>query len=130
MQADLHSSPNFAWTVSMPMIFKIIDASAHQAATLSGQFTGAEIDLKDGYIHFSTAAQVAETAKRHFAGRSNLVLWAIDADGLGEALKWEASRGDQLFPHLYAPLDMRHVKWAKPLPWDGNAHVFPPETFA
>ncbi|MEO9166981.1 MAG: DUF952 domain-containing protein [Aestuariivirga sp.] len=114
----------------MPMIFKIIDASAHQAATLSGQFSGAEIDLKDGYIHFSTAAQVAETAKRHFAGRSNLMLWAIDAEALGPALKWEPSRGGQLFPHLYAPLGMQYVVWAKPLAWDGTAHVFPPEALA
>lgn len=114
----------------MTTIFKIIDAAAHQAATLNGQFTGAEIDLKDGYIHFSTAAQVAETAKRHFAGRSNLMLWAIDADGLGSALKWEPSRGGQLFPHLYAPLGMQHVIWAKPLPWDGTAHVLPSEVIA
>ena len=114
----------------MAIIFKIIDAAVHQVATLSGQFAGAEIDLKDGYIHLSTAAQVAETAKRHFAGRSNLMLWAIDADGLGSALKWEPSRGGQLFPHLYAPLGMQHVIWSKPLFWDGNAHVFPPETFA
>ena len=114
----------------MTTIFKIIDAAAHQAATLNGQFTGAEIDLKDGYIHFSTAAQVAETAKRHFSGRSNLVLWAIDAGGLGAALKWEASRGGQLFPHLYEPLGMRHLIWAKPLVWNGSVHVFPPETFA
>ena len=114
----------------MAIIFKIIDAAAHQAATLEGQFAGAEIDLKDGYIHFSTATQVTETAKRHFAGRSNLMLWAIDADGLGTALKWEPSRGGQLFPHLYAPLVMSHVIWAKPLPWDGTAHVFPREVIA
>jgi uncharacterized protein (DUF952 family) len=114
----------------MAIIFKIIDAAAHQEASLTGQFFGAEIDLKDGYIHFSTAAQVAETAKRHFAGRGNLILWAIDSGGLGQNLKWEASRGGQLFPHLYAPLDMRHVIWAKPLAWDGTAHVFPPEVFA
>jgi uncharacterized protein (DUF952 family) len=114
----------------MTTIFKIIDAAAHQAATLKGQFMGAEIDLKDGYIHFSTAAQVAETAKRHFSGRSDLMLWAIEADRLGPALKWEVSRSGQLFPHLYAPLMMTQVIWSKPLPWDGLAHVFPPETFA
>ena len=114
----------------MAIIFKIIDAAADEAASLTGQFAGAEIDLKDGHIHFSTAAQVAETAKRHFAGRSNLMLWAIEADGLGTALKWEASRGGQLFPHLYATLDMSHVIWAKPLPWDGTAHVFPAEVIA
>ena len=113
----------------MTTIFKIIEAAAHQTATLKGQFMGAEIDLKDGYIHFSTAAQVAETASRHFAGRSGLMLWAIETDGLGAALKWEVSRGGQLFPHLYAPLMMSQVIWSKPLPWDGVAHVFPPETF-
>ena len=113
----------------MAIIFKIIEAAAHQAANLSGHFVGAEIDLKDGYIHFSTAAQVAENSNRHFAGRSNLMLWAIEADGLGTALKWEVSRSGQLFPHLYAPLLMSQVIWSKPLPWDGIAHVFPPETF-
>jgi len=114
----------------MTKIFKIIDNQAFSAAHKAGQFRGAEIDLKDGYIHFSTAAQVQETAQRHVAGRGNLVLLAVEAENLGAALKWEAPRGGQLFPHLYGELPMRDVRWAKSLPWDGAQHTFPPETFA
>ncbi len=113
----------------MTKIFKIIDNSAFTSAHKAGQFLGAEIDLKDGFIHFSTAAQVAETAQRHFAGRQNLVLLAVETDNLGAALKWEPSRDGQLFPHLYKELLMRDVRWAKALPWDGAKHTFPPETF-
>ena len=114
----------------MPMIFKIIDANAYDEARKHGQFMGAEIDLKDGYIHFSIAQQVKETAQRHFLGRSNLVILAVDDAALGASLKWEPSRGGQLFPHLYSPLPMDKVKWVKPLPWGGTEHSFPPETFA
>ena len=114
----------------MPMIFKIVDAKAYDEARKRGQFMGAEIDLKDGYIHFSAAEQVKETAKRHFSGRTNLVILAVDDAALGADLKWEPSRGGQLFPHLYAPLTMAQVQWVKSLPWGGTEHSFPPETFA
>ena len=114
----------------MPMIFKIIDANAYDEARKHGQFMGAEIDLKDGYIHFSTAEQVIETAQRHFLGRTNLVILAVNDASLEANLKWELSRGGQLFPHLYAPLSMAQVQWVKPLPWGGTEHSFPPETFA
>lgn len=114
----------------MPKIFKIIDAAVYANARDTGLFHGAEIDLKDGYIHFSDAQQVKDTARLHFAGREHLMLLAFEAQDLGEALKWEASRGGQLFPHLYATLDMAKLRWAKPLPWNGTAHDFPAETFA
>jgi uncharacterized protein (DUF952 family) len=78
-------------------------------------FHGAAIDLADGYIHFSTAAQVAETAAKHFAGRRDLVLAAIGTEALGEKLRWEPARDGALFPHLYGPLPMSAVRWAKPL---------------
>jgi len=113
----------------MATIFKILDLESFVQAQLAGQFLGAEIDLKDGYIHFSTAEQAEETARLHFIEQDDLMLLAVDGDALGEALRWEASRGGQLFPHLYQKLDMHHVKWAKPLPWDGTRHLFPPETF-
>ena len=89
-------------------------------------FKGAGIDINDGFIHFSTAQQAAETAAKHFAGQAGLVLVAVDAEKIGAALKWEVSRGGQLFPHLYASLPIRDVAWAKPLPLgpDGK-HVFP-----
>jgi len=70
-----------------------------------GRFDGAAIDIQDGYIHFSTAAQAQETAAKHFAGQSDLVVAAFEADDLGAALRWEPSRGGQLFPHLYGALD-------------------------
>jgi len=107
-------------------IYKICDAAAWRAAEVAGEFVGAPVDLADGYIHFSSADQVAETATKHFAGRRDLVLVAVAADALGPALKWEPSRGDALFPHLYGKLPLTAVRWTKPLPLatDGR-HVFP-----
>lgn len=89
-------------------------------------FRGAAVDRQDGYIHFSSADQVAETAARHFAGIEDLVLIAVEAQALGSALKWEPSRGGALFPHLYGPLPHDAVRWVKPLRLgpDGR-HVFP-----
>jgi uncharacterized protein (DUF952 family) len=107
-------------------IYKICDAAAWRAAERAGEFAGAPVDLSDGYIHFSTADQVEETAAKHFAGQRDLVLVAVDGNALGAALKWEASRGGALFPHLYGKLSTRTVHWTKPLPLgpDGQ-HVFP-----
>lgn len=99
----------------MTVIFKIVSTDAWRAAEAVGVFAGAPVDLADGFIHFSTAAQVAETAAKHFAGQTELLLVAIDGGSLGDALKWEPSRGGALFPHLYAPLDPRAVLWARPL---------------
>ena len=89
----------------MSLIYKILPRADWEAALAQGRFDGASIDLQDGYIHFSTAAQAQETAARHFRGQSGLVLAAFETDDLGPALRWEPSRGGQLFPHLYAPLD-------------------------
>ena len=86
----------------MTLIYKICDSAMWQEAEQTGVFTGAEIDIQDGYIHFSTAAQITETARKHFHGREHLVLVAIDSDALD--IKWEPSRGGDLFPHLYAGL--------------------------
>lgn len=107
-------------------IFKIATKGQWAKAEAACVFAGAPVDLADGYIHFSTAPQVAETAARHFAGQRDLVLVAVDPDRLGPALKWEPSRGGALFPHLYAALDLDHVIWVKPLPLgpDGT-HAFP-----
>lgn len=110
------------------LIYKIVTGEAWAAAEARGSFDGAPVDLADGYIHFSTAAQVRETAARHFAGLEGLRLVAVDADACGEALKWEVSRGGAVFPHLYARLPMSAVVWTRPLPLGENgAHVFPPE---
>ena len=108
-----------------PAIYKICDVELWRAAERAGAFRGAPIDVADGYIHFSTAAQVRETAARHFAGVSDLVLVAVDADALGAALRFEPSRGGALFPHLYGPLPMAAVLSVKPLPLGAGGHVFP-----
>ncbi|MBV9426443.1 MAG: DUF952 domain-containing protein [Bradyrhizobiaceae bacterium] len=107
-------------------IYKICDSAAWRAAEQAGEFAGAPIDLADGYIHFSTADQIGETAAKHFAGQRDLVLVAVAADALGPALKWEPSRGGALFPHLYATLPLGAVRWVKPLPLGPEGrHVFP-----
>ena len=98
------------------LIFKIAPRGLWQAAEASGVFDGAPIDHADGYIHFSTAAQAVETAARHFAGQDDLLLVAVEADRLGDALKYEVSRGGDLFPHLYASLPVAAVAWVRPLP--------------
>lgn len=108
------------------LIYKIVSGGAWTAAELAGRFDGAPVDRQDGYIHFSTAAQVRETAAKHFAGMEGLVLAAFDPAALGEKLIWEPSRGGALFPHLYAPLTPALAVWVKPLPVGADGgHVFP-----
>ena len=108
------------------MIYKILPATMWSEAVALGSFRGSPLDLQDGFIHFSTADQVRETAARHFAGVSGLVIVAVDADVLGTALEWEPSRGGALFPHLYAPLAVALASWVKPLPvGPDGAHQFP-----
>ena len=104
----------------MALIFKIVAVEAWRAATAAGVFHGAEIDRADGYIHFSTAVQAPETAAKWFAGRADLTLVAVEADGLAPALRWEPSRGGALFPHLYAALPLAAVAWARPLPLNAD----------
>lgn len=91
-------------------IYKILSRPEWDAARAAGRFDGSAVDLADGFIHFSTAAQAPETARRHFAGQAGLVTLEIEAGDLGEALKWEPSRGGDLFPHLYGPLETGLVR--------------------
>jgi len=93
----------------VPTIYKICPASAWREAERRGTFTGSADDARDGFIHFSAASQVAETARKHFFGQTGLFLVAVDADALGAALRWEPSRGGELFPHLYGDLDLGAV---------------------
>jgi uncharacterized protein (DUF952 family) len=110
------------------MIYKILPESEWTAALAVGAFQGSGIDMADGYIHFSTAAQMVETAAKHFTARPNLILVAVDDTVLGDALKYEVSRGGALFPHLFRPLSVSEAIWAKPLPLDENSvHIFPEE---
>jgi len=107
-------------------IYKICGQAAWREAEAGGAFRGSEADARDGFIHFSTAEQAAETAAKWFAGQSDLVLVAVDADALGDKLKWEPSRGGALFPHLYGPLDLKAVLRVDRLPLDASGrHVFP-----
>ncbi|RUU11010.1 DUF952 domain-containing protein [Mesorhizobium sp. USDA-HM6] len=108
------------------IIYKIAPEAMWREAEKNGTFTGAPIDITDGFIHFSTGSQVRETAARYFAGQTDLFLIAIDEARLGDALKYEVSRGGASFPHLYAPLDLDAVVsvWPLPLGADGS-HQFP-----
>jgi uncharacterized protein (DUF952 family) len=108
------------------LIYKIHPDIGWREAETAGVFKGAPVDLADGYIHFSTAAQARETAAKHFKGRQGLLLIAVETADLGVALAWEPSRGGALFPHLYAPLPMGAVRWVEPLALAADgAHVFP-----
>jgi uncharacterized protein (DUF952 family) len=111
----------------MPVIYKICPGALWREAERDGVFRGAPVDIADGFIHFSTAGQVVETAAKHFAGQSDLLLIRVHAEKLGDALKWEPSRGGALFPHLYGPLRLSDVHKVEPLPLGTDErHAFPP----
>ena len=107
------------------MIYKIFRDAEWARLRGDGETYGAPVDLADGFIHFSTAGQAAETAAKHFAEVEGLVLAAIDPIPLGTDLKWEPSRGAALFPHLYRALRLDEVAWAQPLPLIYGVHAFP-----
>ncbi|MFC3058132.1 DUF952 domain-containing protein [Paenirhodobacter populi] len=107
------------------VIYKIFRRPEWNAFRDAGETLGAPVDLADGFIHFSTSAQVTETAAKHFAAESDLVLVAVDPDRLGPALKWEPSRGGALFPHLYRALRLDEVLWDRSLPMGVAGHIFP-----
>lgn len=109
------------------LIYKIFRADEWAALQADGETQGAPIDVTDGYVHFSTATQAAETAAKHFAGAEGLVLLACDADAMAADLKWEVSRGGAEFPHLYRNLRLSDVIWSKPLPLVNGVHQFPEE---
>jgi uncharacterized protein (DUF952 family) len=107
------------------LIYKIVPAALWRAAEALAQFDGAPVDQAEGFIHFSTAAQVRETAAKHFAGQRDLLLLAVGAERLGDALKWEPSRGGDLFPHLYGALQLADVRRVDALPLrDDGTHDF------
>ena len=108
------------------IIYKICPLPLWREAEQAGRFTGAPVDVADGFIHFSTAIQARETARKHFAGQADLLLVAVDGARLGDALKYEPSRGGALFPHLYGPLGLDAVLWVRALPLGGDGeHEFP-----
>ncbi len=109
------------------MIYHMCPAEAWAAALAAGRYDGTADDRRDGFLHFSTADQIAESARRHRAGQQGLVLIAVEAARLGERLRWEPARGGALFPHLYGPLFPAEAAKVEPLPLgpDGR-HTFPP----
>lgn len=107
------------------LIFKIFRTEEWQTLRTQGQTAGAPIDVADGFIHFSTANQAAETAAKHFAQQEGLFLIAAETDRLDQDLEWEVSRGDALFPHLYREMRLGDVVWAQPLPLENGVHQFP-----
>jgi len=108
------------------LIYHMCRAEEWQAAQASGLYPGSSQDVADGFIHFSTAEQVVESAAKHRAGQAGLLLLAVDVASLGDALKWEPSRGGQLFPHLYGPLPTGAVRSARELPLGADGlHLFP-----
>jgi uncharacterized protein (DUF952 family) len=109
----------------MTIVYKICARAEWRAAEARGSYDGSAIDREDGFIHFSAADQVRETASRHFAGRSDLFLIAFDADRFGNRLKWEPTRGGDLFPHLYGAIDTSLALWVRPLLLSADGHVFP-----
>jgi len=110
-----------------PMIYHMCPSEAWEEAKRAGIYRGTADDLRDGFIHFSTARQVAESARRHRAGQAWLVLVAVESERLGDRLKWEASRGGDLFPHLYGPFDPAEAASVRPLPLGADGlHAFPP----
>ena len=108
------------------VIYHMCPEEVWEAAVAAGSYEGTEDDRRDGFIHFSTAAQLRESARRHRVGQSGLVLVAVEAARLGDRLRWEPSRGGALFPHLYGVLDKNAVLWVRPLPLGADgAHQFP-----
>ncbi len=108
------------------IIYKITTRDLWAQAEKAGSFGGAPVDIADGYIHFSTATQVRATAAKHFAGQSDLLLASVDAEALGDTLKYEVSRSGDLFPHLYAPLPLSAVIKVERLPLGPDGyHIFP-----
>ena len=107
------------------LIYKILRAPEWAHLQAAGTSAGAPVDVADGYVHFSTAAQVAETAARHFAGEDDLRLLAVASEPLGEALRWEPSRGGALFPHLYRELRLADVLWSRAMPLVDGVHRLP-----
>lgn len=112
-------------------VYKVLTEQAFTLAWSQGRFAGSADDIRDGFIHLSAAHQLEATLVSHFAGQNGLVLLALDAGRIGPDLKWEASRGGALFPHLYAPLDLAAVLWVEPLTLGPDkSHILPEGVFA
>jgi uncharacterized protein (DUF952 family) len=110
----------------VPVLYKIMSKQEWEKAQAQGIYKGSEVDRRDGFIHLSAAHQVRATAQKHFPGKADLVLISVTQESLGPSLKWEASRGGDLFPHIYGPLQLDALGEAVPLPLVNGIHQFPP----
>jgi uncharacterized protein (DUF952 family) len=126
----LATAPVSDKTSSVSDIYKICSVAAWREAERSGVFAGSEDDRRDGYIHFSTAAQLAQTLRKHFAGQHGLLLVAVDPEALGGALRWEPSRGGDLFPHLYGPLPVAAASGVVSLATDSDGNPMLAESYS
>jgi|SRR5690625_2786460 len=108
------------------IIYHVCPADDWARQGASGCYRGSDDDLRDGFIHFSTAAQLQQSVRKHRAGQAGLIILAVDADKLGKSLRWEPARKGELFPHLYGILPPEAVLWARPLPLTPEGHAFPP----
>lgn len=106
-------------------IYKVCSRAEWQAAQQLGSYNGSVDDRRDGFIHFSTADQLATTLAKHFAGQGDLFLITVEASILGNELKWEQSRGGELFPHLYGRLSVSDTKQIQDLPLGSDGHIIP-----
>lgn len=107
------------------LIYKICRKGEYDAARRSGIFTGSPDDKRDGFIHFSTRDQLSGTLEKHFSGETDLYLLVVNSEKLSADLKWETSRGGELFPHLYRDLDMSILDEDMTISWDGTKHQLP-----
>jgi uncharacterized protein (DUF952 family) len=110
---------------SVSFLYKIMPKQEWETARAKGIYGGSEVDRRDGFIHLSTAQQVCATAQKHFSGKTDLVVVSVAQENLGTSLKWEASRGGGLFPHIYGPLHLDATNEAIPLPLVNGVHKFP-----
>ena len=109
----------------VPFLYKIMSKQEWEKAQAQGIYEGSEVDRRDGFIHLSAAHQVRATAQKHFSGQADLVLVSVREESVGLGLKWEASRGGDLFPHIYGPLQLHAIGDAVPLPLVSGIHQFP-----
>jgi uncharacterized protein (DUF952 family) len=117
--------PNKSTGSKAPVLYKIMPRLEWETAQAKGIYEGSEVDRQDGFIHLSAAHQVRAIARKHFSRQDNLVLIAVRQENLGQSLKWEASRGGDLFPHIYGPLPLSAIGEVVPLPLVEGVHLFP-----
>lgn len=111
--------------LKVPVLYKIMPKQEWETAQANGLYEGSEVDRRDGFIHLSASHQVRATAQKHFSGEADLLLVSVAEEALGQSLKWEVSRGGDLFPHIYGALPMSAVSEAIPLPLMNGVHEFP-----